>query len=600
VATAEQYADWIIKNADRRGTPEFETVAKAYQAAKAQAKPQQDFAFDPMRDMSMGERALAGVGKAFTDLGRGAGQLVRAVSREDVAESRKLDAPLMSTTAGTVGNIAGNIAMLAPTAMIPGANTISGGAAIGALSGLLQPSVSTSETLTNVSLGGGSGALVPAVVRGVKVARAAAEPFSAKGRDAIVGRTLNRVAGDDAPVVAQRLKAATAPFVGPSQGTPRTIMGEYVPGSIPTVGQAARSPAIAALERAATANSPEVTNAVSGAMANQNAARVGLLEDLAGTDGARLFASEMRDGTAQKLYDAAYRKGLPPFTPQQQAIVEDLLKRPAVKGGHMAPGALDDAKMLARNEGIDIADPAGSVKGLDYMKRALDDRIAKADGNERRILMGIKEKLVGLLDEASPEYAQARSTYAQMSRPINQMDVAQSIADKSVNKLTGNLQPAAYARALSDQTAAGATGLRTATLEGTMAPAQMNQLRSILLDVQRANAAQTVGRGVGSDTVQKLAYSNLMDESGVPTFLRNLGPAQVVGGVAGRMADAAYGRANRELGNRLAEVMLDPQAAAQLMYATSPKEANQLLQLIARATSGLAISAPASANAHQQ
>jgi hypothetical protein len=54
------------------------------------------------------------------------------------------------------------------------------------------------------------------------------------------------------------------------------------------------------------------------------------------------------------------------------------------------------------------------------------------------------------------------------------------------------------------------------------------------------------------------------------------------------------------LGNRLAEVMLDPQAAAQLMYATSPKEANQLLQLIARATSGLAISAPASANAQKQ
>lgn len=31
---AEQYADWIVKNADKRGTPEFETVAKAYQAAR--------------------------------------------------------------------------------------------------------------------------------------------------------------------------------------------------------------------------------------------------------------------------------------------------------------------------------------------------------------------------------------------------------------------------------------------------------------------------------------------------------------------------------------------------------------------------------------
>jgi hypothetical protein len=308
----------------------------------------------------------------------------------------------------------------------------------------------------------------------------------------------------------------------------------------------------------------------------------------------------MRDGTAQKLYDLAYQKGLKPFTPQQQAVVEDLMKRPAINGGHMNPGAMDEAKLLARNEGIDIADPAGSVKGLDYLKRALDDRIGKADGNERRILMGIKEKLVGLLDEVSPAYAQARTTFAEMSRPINQMDVAQSLIDKSVNKLTGNLQPAAYARALSDKTAAGATGLRTATLEGTMNPAQMNQLNAILADVQRANAAQTVGRGVGSDTVQKLAYSNMLDQAGVPTFLRNFAPAQLLGNIGSRGADLAYGRANRELGNRLAEVMLDPAQAAELMLLQGPAGQNALMRLLGRSASGVAISAPALANAQKQ
>ncbi len=34
MATADEYAAWIIKNADKKGTPEFETVAKAYQQAK--------------------------------------------------------------------------------------------------------------------------------------------------------------------------------------------------------------------------------------------------------------------------------------------------------------------------------------------------------------------------------------------------------------------------------------------------------------------------------------------------------------------------------------------------------------------------------------
>jgi hypothetical protein len=39
MATAKDYADWIVKNPDKKGTPEFDTVAKAYQAAKSQQEP---------------------------------------------------------------------------------------------------------------------------------------------------------------------------------------------------------------------------------------------------------------------------------------------------------------------------------------------------------------------------------------------------------------------------------------------------------------------------------------------------------------------------------------------------------------------------------
>ena len=34
MATADDYAKWIVTNADKKGTPEFETVTQAYQAAK--------------------------------------------------------------------------------------------------------------------------------------------------------------------------------------------------------------------------------------------------------------------------------------------------------------------------------------------------------------------------------------------------------------------------------------------------------------------------------------------------------------------------------------------------------------------------------------
>ena len=93
---------------------------------------------------------------------------------------------------------------------------------------------------------------------------------------------------------------------------------------------------------------------------------------------------------------------------------------------------------------------------------------------------------------------------------------------------------------------------------------------------------------------------HLLAYSGVPTFMRAMTVPQIVGGGAARVADAAYGRANRELGNRLAEVMLDPAAAAELMTQASPREVNRMLQLLQRGASGAALAAPATANARQQ
>ena len=40
MATAEQYAQWIVANKDKKGTPEFDTVAKAYQLAKQEGTEQ--------------------------------------------------------------------------------------------------------------------------------------------------------------------------------------------------------------------------------------------------------------------------------------------------------------------------------------------------------------------------------------------------------------------------------------------------------------------------------------------------------------------------------------------------------------------------------
>jgi hypothetical protein len=113
MASAQDYADWIVKNADKKGTPEFQTVAQAYQAARTQ-KPAQ---YDPTEGMSTFDKLAAGLGKSMVDTGRGLGQLVGLVPQKDIDDAAQRDKALMNTTAGVVGNVGGQVLQMA----LPGA-----------------------------------------------------------------------------------------------------------------------------------------------------------------------------------------------------------------------------------------------------------------------------------------------------------------------------------------------------------------------------------------------------------------------------------------------------------------------------------------------
>lgn len=546
---------------------------------------------DPTKDMSWGEKFAAGAGKAITDTGRGLGQMVGAVSREDVADSRALDASLMNTGAGMTGNVAGNIGMaLMPGGVVAGAGkvaskvpqlaaaapalqaagstllapkSIPAALAVGAGQGLVQPSTSTSETVLNTGVGSAASAFVPAAIRGGEVAKSFAEPFYEKGQAQILGRALRKSAGAQADDALRNLREASAPFTGPQQGTPKTMMGEYVPGSLPTAGEAAQNPGIAALQRTASALDPSVMNDLAARQAANNQARSTLLTDLSGADGRRMFMEEAREATANQMYGKARKVGvdMAALSPQAQANIADFQKR-------VPKEIMDRARELAKIKGIDL-DNESSVQGMHWVKKALDSKIgvAKRTGDDEmaRAYMGLKEDLLKGMDEMSPLYQQARKTYAEMSKPINEMEVIDSIRTSATAPLTGKVQPAAYARALSDRTAQNVTRMPTATLENSVGQQSRQSLDALKDDLARENFANTAGRGVGSDTVQKLAYANMLDKSGLPTFIRDMGPAGVVGNVMGRAADLGYKRANDEMSRKLARALLDPQDTASLM-----------------------------------
>lgn len=144
--------------------------------------------YNPTEGMSGTQRVFAGVGQGMTSVGRGVEQAVTDVSAQRIAdrvdphtgqpiyrdtgrtekqkqiqqqidEAKSLDAPLLATGAGRTGSIIGQSVAAAPAALIPGGQTLAGGALIGAGLGALQPVATGDSRLRNTELGAAGGAI---------------------------------------------------------------------------------------------------------------------------------------------------------------------------------------------------------------------------------------------------------------------------------------------------------------------------------------------------------------------------------------------------------------------------------------------------------
>ena len=243
--------------------------------------------YDPTEGMSGPELRMAGLGKAIVDTGRGIGQMARHVLPEslsnrlglptqaDIDEAKRLDEPLMNTTSGQIGNIAGNVALSfvpggalkaagalskAPALVKAGSalmnpQTIRQGVTLGALMSSIQPTASNENAATQVgigALGGGVGAAIPSLVS--RVIQPNTSPAVRKLIDAGITPTPGQILGG----AAQRLEdaATSVPFVGDAiKGAQRRAVmdfnraainralkpiGETLPESMPVGNEAIR------------------------------------------------------------------------------------------------------------------------------------------------------------------------------------------------------------------------------------------------------------------------------------------------------------------------------------------------------------------------
>lgn len=531
-----------------------EVMAYAQRSFKMAKQPKEP-TYDPTDGMSGFDKFAAGMGKAVVDTGRGLGQMVGLVDRADIEESRKRDAALMGSSEAKWGNFAGNVATTIPLAFIPGANTVKGAALIGSAAGLAQPSASTGETLQNIALGAAAGGGGVLAGRGLAAAYQAGtglmRPLTQKGQKQIAAEVLQASATDanKAALNASRAK-------------------QLVPGSAPTVGQVADDAGLAQLERTLY-NNPESQGPLVKAYQAQQEARRKAIADIAGTPG---YLDDLKAGRgvfAREDYNAARAAGLDTeMASAMQPQIESLMRRPTMKK------LAEDAKLMAADRDIALSD-MGSVNGMHWMKKALDRKITAATNpaspthESLDALVQMKGDLMSTLEQISPLYKTANDNFAKASKPINAMEVAKDLQNrlyKNANwgsqKELGGVYQTELSKVL--ESVKKQTGMNKA-LEDVMPVKDIAALEGIAFDLSRKEAGQTMGRAVGSPTMQNMLGQNLVQRIAGPMGLPQTFSQNVLANTLSRPYSFVMQSAQPKIAGLLGEAMADPATASALL-----------------------------------
>ncbi|MCA8433854.1 hypothetical protein [Burkholderia seminalis] len=367
----------------------------------------------------------------------------------------------------------------------------------------------------NALVGAGMGVAAPAVVGGLlgagRAAYNAAVPLlNPRG---YVGQQFANAIGNDAAQVATNIR--TAPV--------------YVPGSMPTTAQVGATPFLAQTETAMANSNPAFKTALEQRAIDNNDARWQALMNVAQTPEALQAARTAREDATFPLYSTAGDQ-----TANAGKALINLFQRPAMRQ------AAQQADQLAANRGETLVWPQQggdmSINGraLDYTNRALGDMIgsAKASGNKELAsgLADAQSQLQAWTSRYIPAQRQATQMYAQMSVPVNTMEVGQQIANglgtRAMNAgQVPQIQLMPYRSALRQAMNGAPYGIDANA---------MNALQGIGQDLQRATVSNSI-RAPGSDTAYNLTANGWLARQ---LYGRDF-QGGMVGSVLGNAAQAA-------------------------------------------------------------
>ena len=521
--------------------------------------------------------------------------------------------------------------------------TSAGSSALGAATGAIAPVTQEGDygqnKLSQIATGAAVGAALPVAGAAVgaagryagRAARSFVEPFTEAGQNRIAGNLIRRF-GEGGPITGNA--------------------AELVPGSIPRLSEVTGNAGLGSLELGFSSANPEMKNAIARQVAQNNAARFAALSNLAGSEADRAAAVQARSAATRPLYDAATAVNVP-----VDAELNALMRRPSLQSavgraenlaaeqggtfGLSQPQNLASRRVTVTGEvpgqagsmaGAGAATPAvpprtfsvsrtvnprGGVAGegtgvrrtqevsgqdLQNLKLAMDaqllDPTSGIAGREVGAVEDTRNALVNWLRNRIPGFKEADLQYAEMSKPIAQMDIGQRLIDKyttALERLGGDAPPKIKAEAFAQAVLDERKLLKNSkvhegykSLEDVFTPEQLKSLQGLADDLARAAHGTNAGKTVGATTFQNLSTNNIL-ENALPGPVRALvgGRAGPVGTAMGAVGNVFYKGANEKIQNRLMEMLMNPQSGLNALQnvggnqLTGPLGSNALLQRLA-------------------
>jgi len=524
------------------------------------------------------------------------------------------------------GRLAGNAVGSLPTALIgPEYAALSTpakialGAAQGGVGAAMMPTTGNSDDsyatqkLKQAGLGATLGAGVPAAFMGTGALASS------------VWNALKPVV-QPANFVGEGLAGALSPQEAGTVAANIRNAPQYVPGSVSTTAQLGANPLLVQTEKALANASPDFKKALIDTSIANNDARWSVINGIAGTQQQLDGAIAARNAAAAPGYQAARAQ----VYPVDQSL-ETLMQRPAMQD------ALQRGVTIARNEGNQGLTPAvqgqaaqyanvptggtgfngqpllqqvltqpatagqpAQISGdvLHYLKLGLDDLQQSARDNtrlgpsERNAINSAQNDYLNWLDNASPDYAQARAAYAANSPPVNTMTAGQRLSgDLSLAPPNASNVPQITFPAFKGRYAMSLRGDPSVAQFG-IDPAAQAALDGVQSDLQRSMVSSSIG-SPGSDTAYNLAANGWLARNLFgPSFNGATGLGKVAasgaallaghplaaGGIfagANKLGAAVGGRLQNQLGSYLLDAQsllpyLDTRAAATAQSVPNP------------------------------